>query len=101
MTARLLASLKAMVASYDGVREFLTSPVVLAKLAEADAAIAEAEGGVFPEWQGAKIKRFVFDVYPDALRPATLQVFFEDGRALRLSVSETFEAAEIMPHVIP
>ena len=40
----LLAALKAMVASYDGIREMLTSPVVLDKLARADAAIARAEG---------------------------------------------------------
>jgi len=41
---RLLAALKAMVASYDGLRDGLTSPVVLDKLAAADAAIAKAEG---------------------------------------------------------
>lgn len=40
----LLTALKAMVASYDGLRDTLTSPIVLAKLAAADAAIAKAEG---------------------------------------------------------
>lgn len=40
----LLDALKAMVASYDGLRDSLTSPVVLEKLARADAAIAKAEG---------------------------------------------------------
>jgi hypothetical protein len=41
----LLSALKAMVASYDGIRDGLTSNVVLEKLAAADAAIAKAEGG--------------------------------------------------------
>ncbi len=95
--ARVVAALKAMVALYDGLRDVVTSPAILAKLAEADAAIAEAEqGGVFPAWQGAKITRFAFD-YVYGVRSATVQ---EDGRALRLSVSDTFEAAEITPHVI-
>ena len=40
----LLEALKAMVASYDGIRDGLTSPVVIAKLRMADAAIAKAEG---------------------------------------------------------
>lgn len=40
----LLAALKAMVASYDGIRDALTCPTVIAKLAAADAAIAKAEG---------------------------------------------------------
>ena len=40
----LLAALKAMVASYDGLRDGITSAVVLGKLAAADAAIAKAEG---------------------------------------------------------
>jgi hypothetical protein len=39
----LLAALKALVASYDGIRDGITSPVVLAKLAAADAAITAAE----------------------------------------------------------
>lgn len=42
--ADLLAALKAMVASYDGIRDGLTSPIVLGKLAAADAAILNAEG---------------------------------------------------------
>lgn len=42
--AELLDALKAMVESYDGVRDVLTSPVVIEKLARADAAIAKAEG---------------------------------------------------------
>lgn len=40
----LLAALKAMVASYEGLRDSLTCPTVKAKLAAADAAIANAEG---------------------------------------------------------
>lgn len=40
----LLAALKAMVASYDGVRDILCKTVI-DKLANADAAIAKAEGG--------------------------------------------------------
>lgn len=40
----LLIALKAMVASYDGLRDTLASPVVLEKLSVADAAIAKAEG---------------------------------------------------------
>lgn len=40
----LLDALKAMVASYDGLRDTLTSPVIIEKLARADAAIAKAEG---------------------------------------------------------
>lgn len=40
----LLAALKAMVASYDGLRDALTCPTIIAKLAAADAAIAKAEG---------------------------------------------------------
>lgn len=40
----LIAALKDMVTSYDGLRDTLTSPVVLGKLARADAAIAKAEG---------------------------------------------------------
>lgn len=94
MKARLVAALKAMVATYDGLRDVLTSPVILAKLAEADAAIAEAERGVFPEWQGAKIDRFVFD-HVFGVRPATLRVYLADGRVLQMSLSETFEAAEV------
>ncbi len=39
----LLAALKAMVASYDGLRDALTCPTVIAKLAAADAAIRNAE----------------------------------------------------------
>jgi Zn ribbon nucleic-acid-binding protein len=39
----LLAALKAMVASYDGIRDGLTSRTVIAKLQAADAAIAKAE----------------------------------------------------------
>ena len=42
--AALLHALKAMVASYDGIRNALTCPTVIAKLAVADAAIAKAEG---------------------------------------------------------
>lgn len=42
--AELIAALKAMVASYDGLRDALTCPTVLAKLAAADAALAKAEG---------------------------------------------------------
>lgn len=40
----VLAALKAMVASYDGLRDALTCQAVIAKLAAADAAIAKAEG---------------------------------------------------------
>lgn len=40
----LLEALRAMVASYDGLRDAITSPVVLKKIADADAAIAKAEG---------------------------------------------------------
>ena len=40
----LLAALKAMVASYDGIRSALTCKTVIGKLAQADAAIAKAEG---------------------------------------------------------
>lgn len=40
----LFAALKAMVASYDGLRDALTCPTVIAKLAAADAAIAKVEG---------------------------------------------------------
>ncbi len=40
----LLAALKAMVASYDGLRDVLTSGIVKDKLAAAEAAIAKAEG---------------------------------------------------------
>jgi hypothetical protein len=40
----LLEALRDMVASYDGLRDVVTSPVVLGKLAKADAAIAKAEG---------------------------------------------------------
>jgi len=39
----LLIALKDMVALYDGIRDSLTSPVVIEKLAAADAAIAIAE----------------------------------------------------------
>ncbi len=40
----LLAALKAMVESYDGIRDALTCKTVIAKLAAADAAIQKAEG---------------------------------------------------------
>ncbi len=40
----LLAALKAMVASYHGLRDMLTNGVVLDKLNAAEAAIAKAEG---------------------------------------------------------
>lgn len=40
----LLAALKAMVASYDDLRDVLTCDVVIQKLARADAAIQKAEG---------------------------------------------------------
>lgn len=40
----LLDALKAMVASYDGLRDALTCTTVIAKLAAADAAIVKAEG---------------------------------------------------------
>lgn len=40
----LLAALKVMVNSYDGLRDNLTSPVVLGKLAASDAAIKKTEG---------------------------------------------------------
>jgi len=40
----LLAALKAMVASYDGVRDALTCATVINKLAAAESAIAKAEG---------------------------------------------------------
>jgi hypothetical protein len=40
----LLAALKAMVASYDGLRDAVSGEVVRAKLAAADAALAKAEG---------------------------------------------------------
>jgi hypothetical protein len=40
----LLVALKAMVASYDGLRDALTCPAVIAKLAAADAAIALSQG---------------------------------------------------------
>ncbi len=40
----LLTCLKAMVASYDGLRDVLTSGIVKDKLAAADKAIAKAEG---------------------------------------------------------
>lgn len=40
----LLAALKAMVASYDGLRDMLSSTVVLEKLKAADAAIQQATG---------------------------------------------------------
>ena len=40
----ILAALKAMVASYDGLRDALTCKTVLGKLAAADAAIAAVEG---------------------------------------------------------
>ncbi len=39
----LLSALKAMVASYDGLRDALTCPTVIGKLAAADAAIRNAE----------------------------------------------------------
>jgi len=40
----LLAALKAMVASYDGLRDVLTSGIVKDKLTAADAVIAKVEG---------------------------------------------------------
>lgn len=40
----LLAALKAMVGSYDGLRDALTCKTVIGKLAAADAAISKAEG---------------------------------------------------------
>lgn len=40
----LRAALKAMVASYDGIRDGLTCAVVLEKLARADAALLASEG---------------------------------------------------------
>lgn len=40
----LLAALKAMVASYDGLRDSLSNGIVLGKLTAADRAIAKAEG---------------------------------------------------------
>lgn len=42
----LFEALKAMVASYDGIRDSLASPVVLEKLERADAALAKADASV-------------------------------------------------------
>lgn len=42
--AELIAALRAMVASYDGLRDALTCPIVIAKLAAADAVLAKVDG---------------------------------------------------------